>query len=105
MSSNIPRGKQGSPISNIGVLKDPGVAVYFTIKEKPVSLACDKWVHVEDNIWAIAKHIEALRGQERWGVGSIEQAFAGYTALPAPGQTVAATWYHSYSIRLPAALV
>lgn len=30
------------------------------------------------------KHIEALRGQERWGVGSLDQAFAGYAALPDP---------------------
>src|SRR6185295_6480416 len=50
-------------------------------------LACDKWNRVECNVHAIAKHIEALRGQERWGVGSLEQAFRGYTALPAVGQT------------------
>lgn len=45
-------------------------------------MACGKWNRAQDNIWAIAKHVEALRGQERWGVGSIEQAFRGYTALP-----------------------
>jgi hypothetical protein len=45
-------------------------------------LACDKWNRPEDNLWAIAKHIDALRGQARWGVGSVEQAFAGYAALP-----------------------
>jgi len=36
---------------------------------------------VSDNIAAIAAHIEALRAQERYGVGTIEQAFAGYSAL------------------------
>ena len=35
-----------------------------------------------DNIWAIAKHIDAMRGQLRWGVGSLDQAFMGYQALP-----------------------
>jgi len=30
--------------------------------------------------------IEALRGIDRWGVGTIEQAFTGYQALPAPEQ-------------------
>ncbi|NJP11408.1 MAG: J domain-containing protein [Leptolyngbyaceae cyanobacterium RU_5_1] len=50
-----------------------------------MALACDAWDRVEDNIWAIAKHIDALRGQQRWGVGTIEQAFRGYQAyLPAP---------------------
>lgn len=64
---------------------DPGVAVYFNLKGKPHVLACDKWQRLPDNIAAIAKHIEALRGIDRWGVGSIERAFAGFTALPPPG--------------------
>lgn len=34
----------------------------------------------------IAAHIEALRGQERWGVADLRQAFAGHVALPAPEQ-------------------
>lgn len=64
---------------------DPGVAVYFSLKGKPHVLACDKWQRLPDNVAAIAKHIEALRGIDRWGVGSIERAFAGFSALPPPG--------------------
>lgn len=63
---------------------DPGVAVYFNLRNLRCALACDKWTNIAHNLWALAKHIEALRGQERWGVGSIDQAFAGYSALPAP---------------------
>lgn len=63
---------------------DPGVAVYFNLRSLRCALACDRWTNVAHNLWAIAKHIEALRGQDRWGVGSIDQAFAGYAALPAP---------------------
>jgi len=66
-----------------GVVSDPGVAVYFLLNGDPKVLACDKWDRVADNIAAIAAHVEALRGQERWGVGSLAQAFAGYKALPA----------------------
>lgn len=84
---------------------DRGAAVYFEMKGKPVSLACDKWNRVEDNIWAIAKHIEALRGQQRWGVGSIEQAFRGYTALPAIGESSASEWWKTRISRLPQARV
>ncbi len=62
---------------------DPGVAVYFTLDGDPRVLACDRWDRTADNLVAIGKHVEALRGQERWGVGSLEQAFAGYKALPA----------------------
>jgi hypothetical protein len=63
---------------------DPGVAVYFRIGVQPRVLACDKWDTVAGNVAAIAAHIKAMRDQERWGVGSLEQAFRGYAALPAP---------------------
>jgi DnaJ-domain-containing protein 1 len=61
---------------------DPGVAVYFRLGKKDRVLACDRWDKVIDNLWAISKHIDSMRGQMRWGVGSIDQAFAGYQALP-----------------------
>jgi hypothetical protein len=93
ISTNVELRQDGLPYSNRRAPEDPGAAVYFILKKKPCVLACDKWNRVEDNLWAIAKHIEALRGQERWGVGSVDQAFAGYTALPAPGTSGGATWY------------
>lgn len=65
---------------------DPGVALYFELDGQPLALACDRWSTVQDNIAAIAAHIEALRGQERWGVADLRQAFAGHVALPAPEQ-------------------
>lgn len=71
---------------------DPGVAVYFELpKLGKHTLACDRWRRPADNLRAIALHIEALRGQERWGVGTIAAAFAGYKALPAVGQ--APVWW------------
>lgn len=63
---------------------DPGVALYFRLDKQPLALACDRWHTVQDNIAAIAAHIEALRGQERWGVADLAQSFAGHIALPAP---------------------
>lgn len=84
LSSNCERRLDGGLRSDSP--GDPGVALYFKIKGRDTVMACDKWNRVADNIAAIAKHIEALRGQERWGVGSIEQAFMGFQALPAPEQ-------------------
>jgi DnaJ domain len=81
ISANLALRKDGYPHSGQPRPTDPGIAVYFTLGKKRVVLACDKWISPQENIYAIAKHIEALRGQERWGVGSIEQAFAGYMAL------------------------
>jgi hypothetical protein len=82
ISTNVRTRLDGRPLSNQGRPIDTGVAVYFTLKERRTVLACDKWNRPEANLWAIAKHIDALRGQNRWGVGSVEQAFAGYAALP-----------------------
>lgn len=84
ISSNLKVKANGLPYSNQRTPEDPGVAVYFKWKKRDLVFACDKWITVEDNLWAIVKHIEALRGQERWGVGSLDQAFAGYAALPDP---------------------
>lgn len=64
---------------------DAGVAVYFRIANQSRALACDKWLRVADNLHALALHVGAIRGQLRWGVGSIDQAFGGYKALPAMG--------------------
>ena len=86
LSSNMPRNLDGSIKASASAPEDCGVAVYFQLDGQPTSLACDKWDRVADNICALAKHIEALRGMDRWGVGSVKQAFAGYQALPAPEQ-------------------
>jgi hypothetical protein len=96
ISTNLRVRNDGIPYSNQRVPEDPGVAVYFKWKDKPIVFACDKYRSVEDNLWAIVKHIEALRGQERWGVGSLDQAFAGYAALPDPN---ARPWWEALSVR------
>jgi len=84
VSTNVRVRNDGLPYSSQKPPDDTGVAVYFDWKGKPICFACDKWRTVEENLWAIARHIDALRGQERWGVGSLDQAFAGYAALPDP---------------------
>ncbi|MBD3609440.1 MAG: DnaJ domain-containing protein [Gammaproteobacteria bacterium] len=86
ISSNMPvRKTDGMPMSGRAAPDDPGVAVYFDLDGVPHCLPCDKWDRVADNIAAVAAHIGALRGIERWGVGDIAKAFTGYQALPGPG--------------------
>lgn len=99
LSTNVKRRLDGQPYSNLGPPDDAGAAVYFKLKGRAVSLACDKW---EDNIWAIARHIEAIRGQDRWGVGSVEQAFRGYMALPGVGQTSGSNWWETLGVAINA---
>ena len=83
LSTNQKIRLDGTPRSDLGEPSDVGAAVYFQLNEKPRCLACDRWTRVADNIAAIAQHIDALRRIERYGVGTMEQAFAGYAALPA----------------------
>lgn len=83
LSTNLELRLDGKLRSSRGLnLPDPGAALYFNRDGKPLCMPCDRWDRVEDNVYAIAKHIEAMRGMERWGVGTTEQAFAGYKALP-----------------------
>jgi len=85
--------------------EDCGVALYFSLDGRPYVLACDRWASVAENIAAIAAHIDALRGQERWGVADLRQAFAGHTALPAPGQSATENWWQVLGVRRDAPIV
>lgn len=86
LTTNIELRKDGGARLDRPEPADPGVAFYFNLDSKAHALACDRWDRVADNIAAIAAHVEALRGQERWGVANIAQAFAGHVALPSPEQ-------------------
>lgn len=97
VSSNLELRINGVPRSGQSEPYDNGVAVYFELKGKPLCLACDKWNRAADNIAAIAQHIDALRRIERYGIGSIEQAFAGYQALPAQ----AGSWFVTLEFDTP----
>lgn len=85
LSTNLPTRLDGLPYSSAKEPSDHGVAVYFRIKGEPRVLACDRWDRTADNMAALAAHVEAMRGQLRWGVGTLEQAFTGYRALPEMG--------------------
>lgn len=84
ISSNLTLNLDGSPRSSQREPDDVGVCLYFRREGHQYALPCDKWDRTADNLAAIAGHIEAIRSQERWGVGTTEQAFAGFEALPPP---------------------
>lgn len=85
ISTNIEIRKDGLPYANQPEPQDKGVAVYFTYKGKQMCFACDRWDKVKDNMRAVAKTIDALRGIERWGSGEmVSQAFTGFLAIEAP---------------------
>lgn len=85
ISTNIKPTLSGFPARETPTNNDPGVATYFRLKNLPHAMCCDKWNRVADNLAAIAKHVEAIRGQLRWGCAEAAQAFAGFRELPAVG--------------------
>lgn len=92
VSTNLVTRLDGFPRSGQAEPTDPGVALYFRLKGQDRCLACDRYRRVADNMAAIAAHIDALRAIERYGVGTLDQAFAGYTALPSPVADAIAWW-------------
>ncbi len=80
-SDHMPESTQKAPL-------DPGVAVYFELDKQPYCLPCDKWDSVAGNLAAVAAHLNAIRGIERWGVGDLRAQFAGYQALPDPDRII-----------------
>lgn len=99
ISTNIPVKKDGTPYSNFKKPDDPGVAVYFNLDGRPYCLPCDKWDRVEDNIAAIASHVNAMRGIESWGVGEAHDHYVGFKALPENGSNTSyQAWYETLGI-------
>lgn len=93
LSTNIELRRDGLPYASQPEPRDPGVAVYFERRGKQMVFACDRWTRVKDNMRAIQKTIEAIRGIERWGATEmLERAFSAFEALPPPGAQRERTW-------------
>lgn len=85
ISSNLElRKSDGQPRLDRPEPSDPGVCVYFTLKGKPYAMACDTFDRLQQNIAAIAGHIEATRRIERYGVATAAEALQNFVALPQP---------------------
>jgi hypothetical protein len=97
ISSNMQYRPDGMPYARQQRLANTGVAVYFKLNGQDQCIPCDKWTKLEDNLRAIWKTIEALRGIERWGAKEmVNAAFRGFKALPETiimGEHTARAWW------------
>lgn len=97
ISSNIELRRDGLPYANQRQPEDVGIAVYFKLDGEDQCVPCDKWTRTEDNMQAIRKTIEALRGLDRWGAKEmVNAAFRGFKALPEAiivGEHTARAWW------------
>jgi hypothetical protein len=96
ISSDIPLKADGTPYMDEGG-GQRAVAVYWHMREQrggatvmvPYSMPCDTFHRIADNMYAVAKTIEAMRAITRYGAAQTAQVFAGFAALP-PGEGEAA---------------
>jgi hypothetical protein len=85
VSTNVPVKADGLLYADNKRLDDPGIAVYFKFKGKPMVMARDGFVSVAGNLRSLGLAIEGLRQLERHG-GSLmlERAFEGFLAIAPP---------------------
>ena len=99
LSTNIPLKKDGFPYAHYSTPQDSGVAVYFRLNGNPQVFACDKWDKIEDNMQAIRKTIEAIRGIERWGSSEMmSRIYRGFQALPDISSASDNSWWNVLGI-------
>jgi DnaJ-like protein len=85
VSTNMAVRRDGQPYAARRIIRDPGVAVYFTLNGRQLVMARDLYWDMDHNLRSITLAIAGIRAIERHGgQHMMEQAFAGFEALPAP---------------------
>ncbi len=87
ISSNVPLRQDGLPYASQAGKRydDPGVAFYFTLKGKALSMARDRYHTPWENIRSLILAINAIRSIERHGGSTMmERAFSGFAAIAPP---------------------
>ena len=62
----------------------PAIVVSFKGSKGPLCFPCDRYDSWEDNLYAIALSLEALRAVDRHGVTQNAEQYKGWAQLPAP---------------------
>jgi hypothetical protein len=75
--------QDGAPRAD-AIIRDPRVILSFASKHGPQSFPADKFDKWQDNLYAIALSLEALRKVDRYGVTKRGEQYRGFEALPAP---------------------
>jgi hypothetical protein len=83
ITSNLISRADGAPAAR-QLADDTGIAVYFDYNGERHCRAIDRYKYFWENMRAIEKNIEAIRGLERWGGAEIvKTSLGGFKELPA----------------------
>lgn len=101
VSTNMALRRDGLPYANTARIDDPGVAVYFQLKDRPVVMARDKFKDIAANLRSLAMAIDGMRMTQRHGGGvMLDRMFQGFAALPDPNRKK--TWREVLGVDLTA---
>lgn len=93
LSTNYELRLDGKPRAGAPKPQDVGVAVYFTLRGVPKTMARDAFDRAEENIRSLTLAIKALRAiEEHGGSFMMDRAFAGFEALPSPARARKRLW-------------
>lgn len=110
LSTNVPLRRDGLPFADgenePDARYDPGAAIYWVRKGKPLALACDKWTKVRWNVRSLGLAVDGLRAIERSGASTLlDRAFSGFRMLPAVASTTHGHWTEVLGVSIDASLV
>jgi hypothetical protein len=103
VSCNLGLRIDGQPRSDDALrnIPDPGVAVYFQMRERSMVIAQDRYLTVAENMRGIYLALSHLRHLERHGgAHMMERAFGGFARLPPPanGAAEAPPWREVFRV-------
>lgn len=73
-------------------VEHPAVVLHFTSKGSTLSFPSDAHDSFEQNLYAIALTLEALRAVDRHGVSQGTEQYTGFAQLAAPGESESLKW-------------
>lgn len=104
ISCNVQRDKKGELVEGRLIYDNPGVAVYFTLDGEERVVACDKWKYIHENMRAVEKTIEAIRGMDRWGCSDIIARAVPKLAIEQQAGKSKGAWWQTLGVEQDAPL-
>jgi hypothetical protein len=87
LSANLPARRDSMFYADAATkrINDPAVSLFFKLAGRDISICCDLYMTVYDNISALYIIVKAMRDIERFGGDHLSQkSFTGFVALPPP---------------------
>lgn len=86
LSTDTEVTRNNRPKSLFGKYSSPAVVLHFTRRGQELTIPCDRFESLRDNVRAIGRTLIAIKSMERYGTSQMmDAALSGFAALPAGG--------------------